>query len=128
LLIVFFVFEALASLRMIFLIGPTADHTIELDVRSVKLGLTWLQNRIEARNQSGNLIAIEISVVIIQVVEISLLVVLGLVVTAFDSPNVSPMRGRGVVCAKEVVRTRQPLVEIFLNKPCGNDARLHDSP
>src|SRR5579872_6905309 len=93
LLIVFFVFERRAGFRMIFLIGPAANHAIELDVWSVKFWLTRLQNRVEARNQSGNLVAIKVAVVIVQIVEVGLLVVFRFVIAALDSPNVGPMRG-----------------------------------
>src|SRR5579864_5774707 len=38
------------------------------------------------------------------------------------------MRRRRVVGAKQIVGTRNPLVEIFLNQPPWNHARFHDAP
>ena len=85
------------------LIRPLADHAIELNIRCVKLRLSGFQYSVEAVDQASHLVAIQIAVVVVKIVQIGLLVVLRFVVATLDSPNVSPVRRRGMVGAKQIV-------------------------
>ena len=66
------------------------------------------------------------TVVIIQIIELGSCVVFRFVVTSLDPPHVCPVRRRRVICTKQVVRTREPFVQILLNKPGRNDSCLHN--
>ena len=81
----------------------------------------------EALDQRSTLVAIQVAVVVVQVVEVRRLLILRLVVSSLDAPDVRPVRRRRMVRAEQIVRTRNPLVEIFLDQPARNDARFHDA-
>ena len=83
--------ENFAALRVELLPCPASNHAIELNVRRVQALFASLQDTVEALNQSRDFIAIKLAVVIVQIVQIGLAFILGLVVAAFDSPNVSPV-------------------------------------
>src|SRR5947209_8453551 len=76
---------------------PTPDVAVEFYVRRIKLLLLTLKIRIETRDQSRYLIAIELAVVIVQVVKIGRRLVLGFIIASLDSPHVSPVRRRRMV-------------------------------
>src|SRR3954466_7101016 len=98
---VFLVVKWLAGLRVEFLVLPLADVAIELDVRTIKLGVSRLLTVADALHQLRALVAIEIPVVIVQVIEVGRSFVLGLVVAALDAPHICPMRGGGMISAEE---------------------------
>src|SRR5579862_6522924 len=94
------VVQRFAGLRMKFLPCPLSDGTIELDIGSIELGLARLQISIEALDQSGHLVVIKVTVVVIEIIEVWSLLVLGLIVTALHAPNVSPVRRRRMIGAE----------------------------
>ena len=71
---------------------PAANHAVELDVGAVQLFASGLLAGTDALHQLHALIAIEMAVVVIQIVELGLGGVLEFVVAPFDAPYVGPMR------------------------------------
>src|SRR5580693_6742701 len=94
-----------ATWRVKLLSRPATDLAIEFDVRRVQFRLPGLQSDIESLNQSRDLVAIEVAVVIVQIVQVRGVLVLGLVISSLDTPHVGPVRRRRVVGAKQIVRT-----------------------
>src|ERR1035438_1262552 len=76
------VVERCAGVRVELLPLPTPDFTIELDIRGIKLRLSCLQRTVKALDQTRDFVAIEIPVVIVQIVEVWRLAVLRLIVAA----------------------------------------------
>src|SRR6266852_3599137 len=103
-----------ARLCVKFLSCPASDVAVELDVRRVKLGLASRQYAIETLDQPRHFVAIEMPVVIVQLIEMRRLLIFRLVIPALNSPNIGPMSGRRMVRAEQVVGTRNPFIEIFL--------------
>ena len=64
------VVERFAGLGVEFLASPFSDGAIELDVGRVEFRLARLQRAVEAFDQSSHFVAIEIAVVVVQVVEV----------------------------------------------------------
>src|ERR1700730_1128184 len=95
--------------------SPAADGAIEPDVGSIELWLAGFQDIVQALDQTSDLVAIQLPVVVVQVVELGGLVVDGFVITTFDPPNVGPVGGRGMIGSEEVVGTGDPFVEVFLD-------------
>src|SRR5579862_4895925 len=122
------IIQQLAGLGVKLLSRAFTYGTIEFDIGRIELGLARLQISIKALDQSSHLVAIEVAVVVVQVVEIWSLVVLGFVVPALHAPNVSPVRRRGMIGAEEIVRTGNPLIQILLDQPRRNDLSFHDAP
>ena len=91
-LLVGLVIQRLAGLRVELLTCPAADKAVELDIRRIQLRLAWLQHVVQTIDQSGYLVAIQVAVVIIQIVKIRFPLVLGLIVASLDAPHVRPMR------------------------------------
>src|SRR5271163_2988748 len=69
-----------AGFAMIFLSSPASDVAIEVQVRSVELLFTRLQEGIQALDQSRDFFTIEMAVVVVQVVEIGGLIVFEFVI------------------------------------------------
>ena len=69
-LVVGAIVQRFAGLRMEFLAGPFADRAIEFDVRRVQLGLAGLSEALKRSISPAHFIAIEIAVVVVQIVEI----------------------------------------------------------
>src|SRR5262249_29617885 len=120
LLVIFLLLYRLTCLRVIQLLCPFADVAIELDIRTVELGIPWLSAAADSLYQLRALISVQIAIVVIEIVEIGLNLVLRLVVATLDSPNIGPVcRGR-MIGAKEVVGAGDPFVEILLQQPSRN--------
>src|SRR5437867_2926748 len=94
------IIQRLARLGMEFQTRPAANCAVELYVGSVQFGLSRFQNCIETLDQAGYLVAIKMTVVVVQFVELRVLLIFRLVITALDSPHVGPMRRRRVIRAK----------------------------
>src|SRR6266852_197563 len=62
------------------------------------------------------------TIVVVEIVEVGLLFILRFVITSLDAPDVRPVRRRGMIGAEQVIRTRNPLVEIFLHEPLRDDS------
>src|SRR3989442_1804205 len=119
-LFVGFVVQRFAGLRVKFLSCPSAYRAIELDIWRIELWLSRFQHAVEAVNQPRNFVAVKMAVVIVEIIQIRLPIVLGLVVASLNAPHVGPVRRRRMISAEQVVGTRNPFVEIFLNEPRGN--------
>ena len=123
-LLVSLIIDGFARLGMELLPCVFADGPVELDIRGIQFGLARLQYGVEPLNQAGHFLLIKDAVVIVQIIQVGVNLVLRLVIAALDSPDVRPMGRRRVVCAKQIVRGRNPLVEVFLDEPAWNPRRL----
>src|SRR5437762_4802846 len=106
---------------------PSANHAIELDVRTVEFFATRFLARADSPHQLHAFIAIKVTVVIIQVIEVGIGGVLEFAITSLKTPYISPMGRRRVVGAKKIVCTGDPFIEILLHQPSGNDTGLCDA-
>src|SRR5436190_15322305 len=95
-LFVGFVVQRFAGLRVKFLSCPPAYRAIELDIWRIELWLSRFQHAVEAVNQPGNFVAVKMAVVIIEIIQIRLPIVLGLVVASLNAPYVGPL-GEGKI-------------------------------
>src|SRR5258705_2147631 len=91
------IIEQLASLAVELLPCPSPDVPVELHVGSIELLLARFQKCVQAINESGHFFVVEMAIVVVEIVEVGGLLVLRFVVTSLDAPDVSPMRGRGMV-------------------------------
>src|SRR5580658_5634162 len=107
-LLVVLVFYRLAGLCVKLLPRIFSNEAVELDIRRVKLGLSRFERIVKALDQSRDFIAIKISVVIVEIVKVGRLVILGFVITSLHAPYISPVRGRRMIGAEKIVRTRNP--------------------
>src|SRR6266550_8180205 len=126
-LFVSFVVQRFAGFSMKFLSCPPAYRAIELDIWRIELWLSRFQHAVEAVNQPRNFVAVKMAVVIVEIIQIRLPIVLGLVVASLNAPHVGPVGRRRMISAEQVVGTRNPFVEIFLNEPRGNYAGFDDT-
>ena len=126
-LVVCAIVERFASLRVEFLVGPAPDEAIELDVWRIELCLARLQVAVNSLYQSCYFVAIEKAIVVIKIVQVSGVVVFRLVVASFDTPNISPVRGRRMIGTEQIVGTRNLLVKILLDQPARNDASFDNA-
>ncbi len=81
----------------------------------------------DALDQCDAFVAIEVTVVIVEVIEFRVGFVFELVVTTLQSPHVRPMCGRRVVGAEKIIGAGDPLVQILLHQPARNHAGFGDT-
>src|SRR4029077_17782793 len=119
--------QGLSRRSMKLLRGETANGAIEFEVGDIKRPLTGFEKAVKAVDEASYLLPVEVPVVVVEIVELSRILILRLVVPSLDAPHIGPARRGRVVGAEQVVGAGNPFVEIFLDEPSRDDARLHNA-
>src|SRR5437762_13728166 len=94
------VVQPFAGLRVKFLSCPSAYRAIELETCRIERWLSRFENAVEAVNQPGNFVAVKMAVVIIEIIQVRLPIVLGLVLASLNAPYVGPVSRRRMISAE----------------------------
>src|SRR3989442_3127653 len=104
-----------------------ADLAIELRVRHPQPAVSVRNEHVQPLHQLGDLLAVQVAAELVELRLVGLGLVLPLVVAAFQSPHIGPVRRRRVVRAEQIERGGDPLVEEALDHLGRHLARFHDA-